>query len=431
MVGIARRKTWLGLALVAGIFCAGIPAVRAADQPSWYFGLRSTGYFYQAQDPGADATNEFQTWQHFSGTASRLADGWLTLRGSGRFAGGLPEDAWGLEKSKLYSGHMEARLGSLAKFRFGRQWLQTGASGLTLDGAWISLQPRQHLDISLWGGARTPLTFGDEMGSLDDAAAGGARLAMTPRRGLKLAVSGAYRESGGLIAERPVALELNTSLIPSVRAFGRAAYDLEQDLWARLELQGQWRQRAGGTVVGLQFIDRHPSIGANSWFSRFGELKRIRLLRGSGRYEWPSRYGGEVEYMGSFVDGQAANRFGLALLAPMGRLGYSVRLGDIGEENSFYGEIFHQVWPWLLVEGQATLLTYALATDAPGTDERDLVTFSARARARLRPGARLTMEVQSLSNPLYSQDVRFLLGLDLSMARGSSRLGLDRGGWLR
>ena len=27
--------------------------------------------------------------------------------------------------------------------------------------------------------------------------------------------------------------------------------------------------------------------------------------------------------------------------------------------------------------------------------------------------------------------VRFLIGLDIAMARGSSRFGLDRGGWLR
>ena len=46
-------------------------------------------------------------------------------------------------------------------------------------------------------------------------------------------------------------------------------------------------------------------------------------------------------------------------------------------------------------------------------------------------GLRVVAEVQSLENPFFSEDVRVLLGVDLSMARGASRFGLDRGGWLR
>jgi hypothetical protein len=41
------------------------------------------------------------------------------------------------------------------------------------------------------------------------------------------------------------------------------------------------------------------------------------------------------------------------------------------------------------------------------------------------------MELQRLDNPLYSEDVRFLAGLDLTVAGGNTRFGLDRGGWLR
>jgi hypothetical protein len=108
-----------------------------------------------------------------------------------------------------------------------------------------------------------------------------------------------------------------------------------------------------------------------------------------------------------------------------------VRFGDAGEENSLYGEAGWQVRPWLRLEGEASYLTYALIADAPASDERDLTTLAARVRARLRPGLDLTAEVQRLDNPLYSSDVRCLLGVDLAMARGTSRYGLDRGGWLR
>jgi hypothetical protein len=69
--------------------------------------------------------------------------------------------------------------------------------------------------------------------------------------------------------------------------------------------------------------------------------------------------------------------------------------------------------------------------DAPADQERDLTTLAARAKVDLRPGLRLLAEVQSLTNPEYDEDVRFLVGLDISMARGNSRFGLDRGGWLQ
>jgi len=69
--------------------------------------------------------------------------------------------------------------------------------------------------------------------------------------------------------------------------------------------------------------------------------------------------------------------------------------------------------------------------DAPSDQDRDLTTLKVTTRVDLRPGLRLLAEVQSLDNPFYSEDVRFLMGLDVSLARGSSRLGLDRGGWLQ
>jgi hypothetical protein len=41
----------------------------------------------------------------------------------------------------------------------------------------------------------------------------------------------------------------------------------------------------------------------------------------------------------------------------------------------------------------------------------------------------VTAEVQSLENPLFSEDVRFLFGLDLFAGGGASRFGLGTGGW--
>ena len=86
--------------------------------------------------------------------------------------------------------------------------------------------------------------------------------------------------------------------------------------------------------------------------------------------------------------------------------------------------------PGANLEGARTA-AYALLEDAPTEYEHDLKTLAVRARAQLRPGMRAVAEVQSVTNPLLSKDVRVLVGIDLSMARGNSRFGLDRGGWLR
>lgn len=181
----------------------------------------------------------------------------------------------------------------------------------------------------------------------------------------------------------------------------------------------------------VQYVDRYPTIDAASWFSRFTGLERIRLARAGVRWESEGRWGGELEGVGAYVGSRTDARMGLAILLPVARVGYSLRTGDGGDENSVYGEAAWQARPWLRLEGEASYLTYALFADAPEDQERDLTTLAARARVELRSGLNVTAEVQSLVNPVYDRDVRVLLGVDLAMGRGASRFGLDQGGWLR
>jgi hypothetical protein len=406
-------------------------AAPTASPASWQLGLRTTGYYYQEEDLAGNSTDRMLSYQHFSGSASGLAGGHLVFRGSGRFASGLAYDETGIEKSRLYSGFLEARPSPLFKARLGRQFIQSGVTGLTLDGAWMSLRNGPGLEATAWGGARSPYQHGFEIGDTDQDTAVGGRIALRPNRKWNLAGSVAYRERLGMVAERPVGLEVRTSALKRTRLLGRAAYDLEQDRWAKVQLQAMWRASSASPALTVQYLDRHPSIDAASWYSRFTGLERIRVARASLRHTLPSRFGGEVEYLGSFVGERAASRIGLAVLFPLGRVGYSIQMGDAGESNRFYGEIRHQATPWLEVDAQAAVLTYALLENAPADEERDLVTLAAGLRATLRQGCRVVAQVQSLDNPFYSKDVRVLVGLDLSMARGASNFGLGQGGWLQ
>ena len=426
----------LALALILAL-ATGIGPVRAGDPPlaplvpAWNLSLRSTGYAYQTADPAGAETDHVDFYQEFAGGVSGLAGGRLSLRASGRHATS-PADAWtGRDRSRLSTGYLEARFGPRLRARLGRQFLQAGVAALTLDGAELTYGRGSAVEFSAWGGARAPWGCGTGLGDFDLDRAAGGRLVLAPGGGHRFAVSGAYRERGGAVAERPVGCEYATTALPHADALARAAYDLETHRWSRLEAQARWQPAASRPALSLQFVDRRPAVDATSWFARIADVKRVRLARGALSWERRSRWGGELEYVGSFVGERASSRVGVALLLPAARVGWSVRLDDEGDESSLYGELAWQARRWLRLEGEASRLVYALIADAASADERELTTFAARARARLRPGLNVTAEVQSLDSPSYSRDVRLLLGVDLAMARGAGRTGLDRGGWRR
>lgn len=422
------------LTLGAGIATADTSATDLRFQSpksSWALGMRSTGYAFQTEDAAGNTEDHFRFFQHYNGSVSGLAGGAITFRAAGRFANSAVVDYPGFENSRLYTGYMEARLGAHIRARMGRMFLQSGVAGLTLDGAWMSWRRNRNLEVSLWGGGRAPIGHGYEWSDYGQDQAYGARLFFSPARKHRLVLSGAYRERYGEVSESPLGVEYVTTAVQNLRALARLIYDSETDRWSRLEAQGQWRARRGQPVVTFQFVDRHPSVDAQSWFARFTDLERISLLRSAVSWRNVNEYGGEVEYVGSFVGSRSSSRVGLAALLPLGRIGYSLRVGDQGDENSVYGDFGWDTTSWLRLEAEASYLTYALFSDAPTESERDLTTLAGRLCARLRPGLNLTAEVQSMKNPLYDSDVRFLLGIDMAMARGTSRLGLDRGGWLR
>jgi len=412
-----------------------LAAADASDGPapptSWRLGLRSTGYFYQLRGPDGARDDRYQSYQTVTGSASGLAGGLLTLRGAGRYAGDPAIVGPGFSTSRLYTGYLEARPSPEFEARLGRQYVAGGLHGLTLDGLRLSLHRGSGPEIVLWGGARAPLGLGFDPGDLEADAAAGARIAFRPGRRWQVALTGAYRERLGRVAEQPVGLEAKTTLLRDCRLLGRAVYDLEQSRLAKTQLLALWQPRGLGTSATLQLISRSPGIDAASWFARFADPGRIRVARAAIRHRFPSRYGGELEIMGRFSEERRSTRVGAALLLPLGRIGYALRQGDAGEASRLYGEIGHRPLPWLETDARVAVSAYALLEDAPADLERDLVTMTARLRATLRPGLRLLAQVQSLDNPVYAKDVRLLIGVDMSMAGGATRYGLGRGGWLR
>ena len=184
-------------------------------------------------------------------------------------------------------------------------------------------------------------------------------------------------------------------------------------------------------VLSGQYLDRLPAVDAASYFIRFVPFDRIRLSRATVRYQRRSRLGGEFEYLGTWVDGEDWTRLTLAFLYPYGRIGALTRFGYAGEEVGVFGDFYIRALTWLRLGLGANYFEYALVENAPSADARDLTTVFARAEVRLRTGMDFIVEFQGLENPLYSEDFRILAGLDLTMGRGSSRLGLDRGGWFR
>jgi hypothetical protein len=417
------------LLLALGISTA--EASWSAGPPTGWVRLRTTGYRFQTTDELGLTLNRLGAYQEFDGAVTGLAAGRVALRVSGRFGDDLYLKARTTDRSRLYVGQIEVRPTAMLTARLGRQFVQEGPTGLTLDGLWLSVRPDPCWEMRLWGGARAPLGRTFKSGTLGDAGAWGARVATTPWRGVRLAASGAYRERDGRVAARPLGLEGQFTMIPhlpGLRASGRLAYDLVREKWERTDVLAQWRPGAALPVFTAQLVDRRPEIDAASYFARFFDAGRwLHIRRASVRYDWArTGFGAEAEWIGSYVGKRTATRIGGSLILPVGRIGYSARLEDAGEESGWFGEVGYPVLPWVRIEAGAALLTYTLLEDTPESDERDLTSAYARAWVRPIEGVGVVLEVQDLKNPESNHDVRFLAGLDLTAGFGASRFGLER-----
>jgi hypothetical protein len=416
----------------AAVPAAAVPAPAGELHPvSWWLQLRSTGYLFQQQELADVELDRFGAYQEFDGAVSGLSKGRIAFRASGRVADDLylaqrETDLW-----RLFTAYLDAKPGRRVTARLGRQFIQEGATGRAMDGLLVGVGASRAWDAKAWAGAAVAPNSPFEVASFDDAALLGARVGFHPLARLQVSTSLWYREREGRVAARPAGVEASYTPLPGIDLRGRAAYDLERELWSRAEAVGRWRHAPGYPVVTAQIIDRSPDIDAVSYFARFGNAKRARVARSTVRYERPNGLGGEVEYLGAFVEERTSTRVGVALLVPVGRVGYSARIGDAGEESRWYGDAAWDALEWLRLEGSVSFSTYALLEDAPESEEHDLVAAVGRLRATPRPGLGVTMEVQSLDNPVASEDVRFLAGIDLTMGRGTSRIGLDRGPWLQ
>jgi len=401
----------------------------ARETVSSWLRLRTTGYAFEEATRSGTKLDRFGAYQQFDGAVAGLFDGLATARFSGRFADDLSLVERTTTRSRLHVGYVELRPASALRARGGRQFLHTGATSLALDGVSVTARPNRKMEANVWGGLRAPSDRSFEIGQDDDRGFG-LGVTLRPSRRGSVGVSYAYREEDGAITARPVAVDALASLIEGVSLRGRAVYDAEREGWIRAEAQGRWQSGPNAPVLSLQALDRRPSVDGASYFARFSEVERIRQGRASLRYERPNGFGGEAEYIGSFVDERTSSRVEVAALVPNGRIGYSARLGDTGEETGWFGELGVRPVDWLFASAGASLVTYALLEDAPEEEERELITAFGALRLDLRPGLAAHLEIQSVEDPSFSEDLRVLLGLDLVAGRGASRFGLDRGRFL-
>jgi hypothetical protein len=428
-----RALRGLPLAAILVLLATGPAGAEIARPTSWWFRLRTTGYAFQTEERSGASLDRLGAYQQFDGAVSGLADGRVSVQGSGRVYDDLYLAERTSDRARLYTGYVTARIAPWLKGKAGRQFLQEGAAGLTVDGLWLSFGAKGPVTARVWGGARAPIVvpYRDRVGDFGEDPAMGARLLYDPCPYFRSAVSFAYLEKDDRVAARPLGFETTLRAKGDLRATGRIAYDLEGERWSRAEGILQFRRKPGCPLVSLQVVDRYPSIDAGSYFARFADVERIRVGRGSIRYEHRIGIGAEADWVGSWVDERTSTRIGGAILFPFGRVGYSARIGDAGEEGRWFGDARVSPLPWLALEGGATFATYALLEDAPESMERDLASAFGRVRFKPRSGAALLVEVQTLDNPFYEEDVRVLAGLDLTMGRGTGAFGLAQGGWLR
>jgi len=431
----------VSLLLLAGLWSpARVVGARAADAPtafevadSWYLRSRTTGYAFRTVPlEGQAEVDHFEFYQGLDGAYSGMARGKVDLRFSMRFADDWAQRANPTTPARLHVLYLQYHTPLRGRARLGRLFLQEGVANYTMDGLYFSLKPARRLRVRAWAGTHSPLDSRWDVRSLGDAATLGARAMAMMTPWLDLGVSWAYLERNGFVRYQKVGGEAKLSPIDGLRAVLRGHYETRSEVWDRAEILAWYQRNPKWPILNFQYLDRRQSVDKNTYWERFlPSLHRVRLARAGLRYATPAHWGLEFSYFGSFVDEFAQTRLDGAVLFPYGRLGYSARLGDAGEESRWYGDVRWQPVPWCDLSGGAMLSTYALLKDAPSDQERDLVTLYLKALTRLRQGFDVHLELQSLENPLYSTDVRLLVGVDLALGRGASGTGLGTGGWLQ
>lgn len=427
---LAVRRTVLlagWIALVATILATPRDDAMAAG---WAAQLRTTAYFRQIDAGDGETEDSMPFYEHYDLSASQLLNGRVDARVSGRFANDLALDQRVTDRERIYVAYAGARLDRYAtRVRVGRQFLQEGTYRMTLDGAWLTMKPMDRLEVHGWAGAKAPASRILRFGDRDDGGSFGMRVVGSPARNLRLGAWWAQRRLDGELVAQPLGGEIAMSPMRGVRALIRGAYETESEELERFDLLTQLRPWPELPALTVQFVDRRPTIETNSYFYRWADdVERIRLLRASTRHVRDNGMGGEVEFFTSSVDDQRSTRFGIAFLAPYVRVGTSFRVGDRGEQTRFYGDVHWSPREWVDLRAGATMAEYALVDDPTDDETRDLVTAYARARFHIRDGVKILTELQSLENPFYSEDVRILIGLDLAMGRGPSRFGWGAGG---
>ena len=421
----------VGFVLLAALLIVAPIASAQNDVPiTWSAQLRSTTYLYQDETAAGEEIDYAPLYENFDVTVGQVASGRLDFRVSGRYATDLRDEGAILTEDQLYTAYAGLRLDAGQTYvRVGRQFLQEGTNRHTLDGAWVNFRPVRDWQVRAWAGGEAPVARNFEAAEFGDDAVYGVRVLGRVHPRARVGAWFASRQSGGETTATPIGGELLATPTRGVRALFRASYDTESSELERFDLLTRIAPRRDLPVFTIQYIDRKPIIEGSSFFRIFADdLERISLLRGTARYELENGFGGELEGARSAVDDRNTNRFGVAALAPFVRVGLAYSSGDAGEDLRWYGDARYRFFDRLDVSAGAVFAEYALVEDAPDDQTRDLVTMFVRARYEVIDGLRLRAEIQSLETPLFSDDTRVLLGLDLMAGRGSSRFGLGAGG---
>lgn len=398
-----------------------------ANPVTWSAQLRSTAYILEQAAPGTtDVSARTPFYQQFQGGAGGLANGQLDLRFSARYAKDFQYADTIADQGKWFVGYARYQNDFWkSQVRGGRQFIQEGTVFATMDGLWVSAQPKAGLQTNAWVGVTAPsgreFEFGDDLRA-------GARATWRASRTLRVGAWIEQRTGGGQTQARPIGAEIYARPIPTVRAIARGSWDAGRQELDRVDLTAGWQERRSWPDVQLQYIARSQGYVAGSWWDQFSEdLHTLRILRGSARWTDARGIGGELRSFGSFVGGERQGRIGAAFLAPHLRAGLSYLGGASGQQLHLYGDVNGTWRDRFDLAAGASFAEYALVEDPTEDQQRDLTTWFARVGFDLVEGARLTTEFQALTNPIYKDDMRLLIGLDLVAGRNATRFGIGGG----
>jgi hypothetical protein len=314
----------------------------------------------------------------------------------------------------------------------GRHSVYAGVGHGLIDGGTVRMKFFENrLAITAYGGGNVNPDLGTEVAKrIKDNYLVGAQVISTVVRDMRIGLSymNRHRERISYTTTRPDSIglpvqrwievtspseqyagaDLSYSFKSLARFYGRYEHDLNMMKISRAQFGARVDLTNDIAVTG-DYIYRQPRIAYNSIFQVFNQSSNSEI---EGGLEYS--YNPMIHLFGKFASvqysGDNSQRYTIGLNAEYGSLIYSGNTGYAGELNSLSAQLMYPLFDNVLTPTIGiSRSSYKMAKQSDRLD-----TFTGLFGATVRPSQSFSLDsqIQWMNNPVYKNDLRFLLKIN-------------------